>query len=112
VQDVQWAETGDRYLLKLFRDFIFHQVDEQGGPAVSWGHVIDALNKLDVGSPDRIILLSRNEIDMLITTYADMKRCLDTCYQEIMTAAGPGGSVMPGSGMQQAPATRQLNYFR
>lgn len=24
--DSQWAETGDRYLLKLFRDFLFHQV--------------------------------------------------------------------------------------
>lgn len=21
----QWSETGDRYLLKLFRDFVFHQ---------------------------------------------------------------------------------------
>jgi hypothetical protein len=21
-----WSETGDRYLLKLFRDFVFHQV--------------------------------------------------------------------------------------
>ena len=24
--DQAWAETGDRYMLKLFRDYIFHQV--------------------------------------------------------------------------------------
>jgi PAB-dependent poly(A)-specific ribonuclease subunit 3 len=24
--DASWAETGDRYMLKLFRDFLFHQV--------------------------------------------------------------------------------------
>ena len=25
--DQAWAETGDRYMLKLFRDYIFHQVN-------------------------------------------------------------------------------------
>jgi hypothetical protein len=29
--DAQWAETGDRYLLKLFRDFLLHQVGEMRG---------------------------------------------------------------------------------
>jgi hypothetical protein len=29
--DPSWAETGDCYLLKLFRDFVFHQVCVQGG---------------------------------------------------------------------------------
>ena len=24
--DRRWSETGDRYLLKLFRDYVFHQV--------------------------------------------------------------------------------------
>ena len=27
--DQAWAETGDRYMLKLFRDYIFHQVKTQ-----------------------------------------------------------------------------------
>ena len=27
--DQAWAETGDRYMLKLFRDYIFHQVDSK-----------------------------------------------------------------------------------
>ncbi len=51
VQDESWAETGDRYLLKLFRDFVFHQrVPEgspgAGGPLLDWGYVIEALNKV------------------------------------------------------------------
>lgn len=24
--DPTWAETGERYVLKLFRDYVFHQV--------------------------------------------------------------------------------------
>ena len=24
-RDGRWAETGDRYMLKLFRDYVFHQ---------------------------------------------------------------------------------------
>jgi PAB-dependent poly(A)-specific ribonuclease subunit 3 len=28
--DPSWAETGDRYMLKLFRDFLFHQVAATG----------------------------------------------------------------------------------
>ena len=42
--DTRWAETGDRYLLKLFRDFVFHQVDDDGHPMNDWGLVVDAVN--------------------------------------------------------------------
>ena len=44
--DPRWSETGDRYLLKLFRDYVFHQVDENGRPLVDLGHVITCLNKV------------------------------------------------------------------
>lgn len=27
----EWAETGERYILKLFRDYCFHQVFGEGG---------------------------------------------------------------------------------
>ncbi len=52
-QDSTWSETGDRYLLKLFRDFVFFQrVPEgspgAGGPLLDWGYVIEALNKVRV----------------------------------------------------------------
>ncbi len=44
--DPSWAETGDRYLLKLFRDYVFHQVYEDGAPVIDWGHVVECLNKV------------------------------------------------------------------
>lgn len=51
MQDGSWAETGDRYLLKLFRDFVFHQRAPEGhaaagGPLLDWGLVTEALNKV------------------------------------------------------------------
>ena len=44
--DTTWAETGDRYLLKLFRDYVFHQVTEQGEPLIDMAHVTTCLNKV------------------------------------------------------------------
>ena len=45
-RDTRWSETGDRYILKLFRDYVFHSVDEQGNPVVNLGHVLTHLNKV------------------------------------------------------------------
>ena len=45
----EWAETGDRYILKLFRDFVFHQHNDEGAPVMDWGHVFESLNKLSGG---------------------------------------------------------------
>ena len=44
-KDTRWSSTGDRYLLKLFRDYVFHQADGHGRPAVDLGHIIETLNK-------------------------------------------------------------------
>ena len=45
-RDPRWSETGDRYIIKLFRDYVFHQVDEHGNPVVNLGHVLTCLNKV------------------------------------------------------------------
>ena len=44
--DPTWSETGDRYMLKLFRDYLFHQVDENGGPWIDQAHMVQCLNKV------------------------------------------------------------------
>lgn len=44
--DPSWSETGDRYLLKLFRDYLFHQVAESGAPWVDLAHIVACLNKV------------------------------------------------------------------
>ena len=93
--DTRWAETADRYLLSLFRDFVFHQVTETGAPNVDWGPLIEALNKLDAGTEEKVVLLSRDEASMLVVSYADVKRCLGASWNELKAAAkqqnGGGG---------------------
>lgn len=81
--DVHWSETGDRYLLKLFRDFVFHQSSETGQVVMDWGHVVEALNKLDAGVGEKILLLSRDEQSMLVASYADIKRCVEGTYADL-----------------------------
>lgn len=34
--DRQWAEHGNRFVIKLFRDYVFHQVDAQGIRSWTW----------------------------------------------------------------------------
>lgn len=45
-RDPRWSETGDRYIIKLFRDYVFHQVDENGNPVMNLTHVLTCLNKV------------------------------------------------------------------
>lgn len=44
--DPAWSETGDRYMLKLFRDYLFHQVDENSAPWIDMAHVVQCMNKV------------------------------------------------------------------
>jgi PAB-dependent poly(A)-specific ribonuclease subunit 3 len=90
--DTEWAETGDRYILKLFRDFVFHQHNDEGAPVMDWGHVFESLNKLDVGVPEKVLLLSRDEMSMLVASYADIKRCAEGAYAELIQASKMAGT--------------------
>lgn len=88
--DPRWAETGDRYIIKLFRDFVFHQVDENGRPVTDLSHVVSCLNKvctgyslnlialthciqLDAGIDEKIMLVSRDEQSCLIVSYREVR---------------------------------------
>uniref|UniRef100_A0A4W5P3C8 PAN2-PAN3 deadenylation complex subunit PAN3 n=1 Tax=Hucho hucho TaxID=62062 RepID=A0A4W5P3C8_9TELE len=89
-KDHTWSETGDRYLLKLFRDHLFHQVTDAGTPWIDLSHIVSCLNKLDAGVPEKISLVSRDEKSVLVVTYSDLKRCFDSTFQELQqAAAGP-----------------------
>ncbi|CEQ42692.1 SPOSA6832_04537 [Sporobolomyces salmonicolor] len=81
--DPRWAETGDRYLIKLFRDHVFHQVDEQGRPVTDLGHVLTALNKLDAGTDEKLMLVSRDEGSCLIVSYREIKNCIESAYADL-----------------------------
>ncbi|XP_052452326.1 PAN2-PAN3 deadenylation complex subunit PAN3 isoform X2 [Carassius gibelio] len=89
-KDPTWSETGDRYLLKLFRDHLFHQVTEAGTPWIDLSHIVSCLNKLDAGAPEKISLVSRDEKSVLVVTYSDLKRCFESTFQELLAATnGP-----------------------
>lgn len=69
--DSQPSNAGDRYLLKLFRDFVFHQISEDGAPVMDWGLVMEAMSKLDAGvllfAPFGAVVLPVIKIVMLPT---------------------------------------------
>lgn len=41
-------------MLKLFRDYLFHSTTEDGRPWLDHAHIVQSLNKLDVGSMERV----------------------------------------------------------
>ncbi len=79
-----WSETGDRYIIKLFRDYVFHQTDDDGKPWLDMGHIIDSLNKLDLGSNEKILLTSRDGRSILVVSYADIRRCMEESFNELL----------------------------
>ncbi|GAA5856416.1 hypothetical protein JCM5353_008672 [Sporobolomyces roseus] len=81
--DPRWAETGDRYLIKLFRDFVFHQVDESGRPVTDLSHVLTQLNKLDSGVEEKLMLVSRDEGSCLIVSYRELKNAIEGAYADL-----------------------------
>ncbi|GAB1212403.1 PAB-dependent poly(A)-specific ribonuclease subunit 3 [Aspergillus terreus] len=82
--DRQWSENGERYFLKIFRDYVFHQVDAHGDPVVDLGHVLACLNKLDAGSDEKITLVSRDEQSCFIVSYKEIKKALESSFQALL----------------------------
>ncbi|KAI8320068.1 hypothetical protein GQ54DRAFT_240187, partial [Martensiomyces pterosporus] len=79
--DPEWSETGDCYLIKLFRDYVFHLVNDDGRPVLDMAHVIGNLNKLDAESTEKIMLMSRDEQSCLVVSYGEIKRCIDDAHK-------------------------------
>ena len=92
--DRQWSETGDRYLLKLFRDYVFHQVDAENRPVVNLGHILSCLNQLDAGVDEKIILVSRDDQNCLLVSYRELKRAVETSFQDLIRAGRSSNSAV------------------
>ncbi len=106
--DPSWAETGERYSLKLFRDFVFHQVDEQGRPVLDVGHVVEALSRLDVGDGTPVMLSSRDGDNLLVASYATLARNLNAAYNDLATSqGGPSVDSMAAAAGEEARAARR-----
>jgi PAB-dependent poly(A)-specific ribonuclease subunit 3 len=85
----RWSQSGDCYVLTLFRDYVFHQADGAGNPVMNLGHVMSALNKLDAADEERIVLSSRDGKSLLVVSYADVARCLENAYGELCSGSVP-----------------------
>lgn len=84
--DPRWSETGDRYIVKLFRDHVFHAIDPAGRPVVDLSHILTNLNKLDAGSLEKIMLTSRDEQSCLVVSYREIKSCVDAAFADLSRA--------------------------
>lgn len=81
---MKWAETGERYYLKLFRDHVFHQVSQEGRPVLDLAHVLSCLNKVDAGSEEKIVLMTHDEQNVFVVSYKDIKRGLESAFSELV----------------------------
>lgn len=81
--DRAWSENGERYMLKLFRDYVFHQVDSNGNAVLDIGHMLRCLNRLDAGTEERICLTSRDEQTSFIVSYKELKKQLSSAFGEL-----------------------------
>ena len=84
-----WSEAGERYYLKLFRDYVFHQVDHEGRPVLNLGHIVTCLNKLDAGIDEKVQLVSRDEQNVFVLSFREVKRGLESAWAEISKASNP-----------------------
>jgi len=81
--DRQWSENGERYMLKLFRDYTFHQVDADGRPIVDLAHIIRSLNKLDAGIEEKVSLTSRDEQTAFVVSYRELKKQVNAAFTDL-----------------------------
>lgn len=90
--DRSWSENGERYMLKLFRDYVFHQVDGNGNPVLDMGHMLRCLNKLDAGTDERVCLTSRDEQTSFLVSYKELKKHLGNSFGELVKGTKQGRS--------------------
>ncbi|TQS33112.1 hypothetical protein Golomagni_06555 [Golovinomyces magnicellulatus] len=81
--DRAWSENGERYMLKLFRDYVFHQVDGSGNPVLDMGHMVRSLNKLDAGTDEKVCLTSRDEQTSFVVSYKELKKHLNGAFNDL-----------------------------
>ncbi|KAL8645052.1 MAG: hypothetical protein Q9226_007473 [Calogaya cf. arnoldii] len=85
--DPHWAAHGTRECIRLFRDYVFHQVDAQGRPSTDLGHIIGCLNRLDAGSEEKIMLTTRDEETVIVVSYKEIKAALEGAFLDLYRRA-------------------------
>lgn len=82
------TEHHPRFILPIFRDYVFHQVDSNGRPVLDLAHVISCLNKVDVGSEERVTLTSRDENTCVVISFREIRTVVDGLWAELVRRSG------------------------
>lgn len=82
--DPEWTPQGSKYPLRLFKDFVFHQSDDQNHPSMDLARTITYLNKLDAGIDENILLTSHDHKSRIIVSYKDLKLQIEQIFRELM----------------------------
>jgi len=107
--DPVWGSAGDGAVLAAMRDAVFHQTDEAGRPVLDPSHVIECLQRLDAGDPQRVLLPARDGQSVMTASWATIRGSLHTAFSGLTKASrGPVAPMRGGlrPGPQQAAGRR------
>jgi len=92
--DQHWGEHSDRHLLRLYRDSLFHQTDENGAAVLDYAHIVHALNKLDMGHEGKTLLSSaaRQDGALLLVSGRDVRDVLERSFEDLLASTQGGGA--------------------
>ena len=76
---------------------------EDSRPWLDMAHVVSCLNRLDAGAHEQICLMSRDEQNVLVVSYAELKQCLEKSFLECV------GSSRGGAAAGAAAAVAEVN---
>lgn len=81
--DINWSESGEKFPIILFYDFVFHQIDETGKPVMDLTHVLRCLNKLDAGVSEKLVLVTPDEMNCIIISYKELKDLIESTFRSL-----------------------------
>ncbi|QLQ80651.1 hypothetical protein HG537_0D06520 [Torulaspora globosa] len=81
--DVNWSESGTKFPITLFYDYVFHQIDTSGKNVLDLTHVLRCLNKLDAGVSEKIVLTTPDEMNCIMISYKELRDLIDSTFRSL-----------------------------
>jgi len=75
------SDSGDLHVLLLFSDYLFKQVNSDGSPVIDYGHITETLNKLDAGTSEKLLLMSKDEQSLIVASFKELKRSVNQIFK-------------------------------
>jgi PAB-dependent poly(A)-specific ribonuclease subunit 3 len=76
--------ASDPHVLQLFYDYLFKQTSaDHGTPVLDFGHIVETLNKLDAGTSEKLLLMSRDEQSLIVASYKEIKKSVSLIFKEL-----------------------------